>query len=598
MQKVHVSSGGAVARNLKILAVHGVGRHRFGGGWTDRWTRAIEQSLARVNPDVGFEVEFVSYDNIFDTQEITTLGTLEAIGKLAGSGIWHVAGDALGTVFGRHPRRARGLRSISDKVRWTAGMVIQWIENEAIRRESRRLLANRIKEYEPDVVCAHSLGSLIAYDTFSRSGGSGLMQGRTFISFGSQIGNPFIRSQFAGRIEAIDCLHWYHLYNPEDDIFTTPIRISATNFEQVNCFFDISGFADHDAAEYLANSNMSDIVWDDLLSTRRIRTKSRKARALIRTGGAHGRRALLIGINEYPAADMRLEGCVNDVFLMSELLQEYGFDASEIRIVLDHRATAEAMRQRIEWLLDGAQADNERILFFSGHGAQIADYGADETIDRVDECLVPWDFDWSRHRAVTDDWFHELYSQLPYEARFLAIIDCCHSGGMTRSGLGRPRGLTPPDDIRHRQLKWDVRLKAWKERRPKVPNVSLLEGKGGTDYLGKSGVNRRLGRATDLRVLDNKTYDRERKHLSHHGPYLPVLLQACQEDELAFEYRHGTTAYGAFTYTLAQELRRSAVDRTNFSTLIRRVRSRLRTLGYDQTPSLVGPHKIISRPIK
>src|SRR5678815_3221578 len=89
-----------------------------------------------------------------------------------------------------------------------------------------------------------------------------------------------------------------------------------------------------------------------------------------------------------------------------------------------------------------------RDSYYSGHGAQIPGYGVGEKVDRKDECLVPHDFDWSREHAVTDDQFYDLYSQLPYDTRFLTIFDCCHSGGMTRDGAARVRGLTPPDDIR------------------------------------------------------------------------------------------------------------------------------------------------------
>ncbi len=588
-----------MARKLKILAIHGVGRHQAGGDWEVRWADAIKRSLTRTDPSATSEIEFLTYDDFFDAEQITTFGTLEAIAKLAGSGLWHGIGDAVDSIFGQRPRRARSLRNVSEKLRWTAGMVIQWVENETIRVRSRERIGKSLAKSNADVICAHSLGSLIAYDTFSRKEGEKLIEGKCLVSFGSQIGNPFVRSQFAGRIEPLKCQHWYNLYNPEDDIFTAPIRVTARNFEQVDCAFDISGFADHDATEYLAHASTSDVVWSDMLSQNRLQRKHRSMRHAVRSGKIHRRRALLIGINEYPSADMRLEGCVNDTFLMSEVLQENGFDASDIRVVLNRRATADAIRERIEWLLDGIQSDggDKRVLFFSGHGAQIPDYGADEKVDRVDECLVPWDFDWSREYAVTDDWFHNLYGQLPYNCQFLAIFDCCHSGGMTRSGLGRPRGLTPPDDIRHRQLQWDAKDKNWRARELEDSKHSSTTGRGVSKFHGAHSVNRRLGVAADLRGLESQAYKLVRKQLSHYGPYMPVLLQACQESQLAFEYRHGNNAYGAFTYTLVQELRSANLKRLTFSGLIKRTRTQLWRLGYEQVPNLDGPKAAIKRPI-
>ena len=96
--------------------------------------------------------------------------------------------------------------------------------------------------------------------------------------------------------------------------------------------------------------------------------------------------------------------------------------------------------------------------------AQLPLYNAVGEIDHIDECLVPYDFAWTKETAITDDDFYHLYVDLPYGARFFAIFDCCHSAGMTRDGMRKIRGITPPDDIRHRMLEWDARQQIWRER--------------------------------------------------------------------------------------------------------------------------------------
>ena len=131
------------------------------------------------------------------------------------------------------------------------------------------------------------------------------------------------------------------------------------------------------------------------------------------------RRALLIGINDYPDPANRLEGCVNDTFLMSELLQERGFVPEDIRVVLNERATADAIRERLKWLLDGAEDGMERVLFYSGHGAQMPMYNAVGEIDKIIECLVPYDFAWTTETAITDDDFYHLYVDLPVRGAVL-----------------------------------------------------------------------------------------------------------------------------------------------------------------------------------
>ena len=63
-------------------------------------------------------------------------------------------------------------------------------------------------------------------------------------------------------------------------------------------------------------------------------------------------RALLIGINAYPDPINQLNGCASDTYLVSELLQENGFVAENIRLLTDERATRDAILDRLHWLLD------------------------------------------------------------------------------------------------------------------------------------------------------------------------------------------------------------------------------------------------------
>jgi hypothetical protein len=217
----------------------------------------------------------------------------------------------------------------------------------------------------------------------------------------------------------------------------------------------------------------------------------------------------------------------------------------------------------------------------------------------MDECLVCYDFDWTPQHAITDKQFREFYSQLPYDCYFAAIFDCCHSGGMTREGGRKVRGITPPDDIRHRGLRWNAELQMWEDRPLDSPNPSLGRSAEGKNYLGTSGASYRLGRAVGLRTLPKSKYDAVRRTLKHHGPYLPVIMEACQEDQLSYEYRHGVQSYGAFTFSLAATLRagRSANRNPTFTRLMDGISGRLKQLQYDQMPNLVGPRKILQQPV-
>jgi len=575
---------------ISILCVHGIGHGDVDPLLKPSWTKAITDDIQRWNPDCEVNCEFLSYDDFFDHAPLNPITYGQAVAELLGSGIVHGISD----IF----TGSRGLFDLPAQIRWTAGMVAQWATEDDLRVRLRNHVLNALNAKQFDVVAAHSLGSLVCYDTFSRNAAA--IAGKVFLTFGSQIGNPFVRDCFAGRIEAVDARMWYHLYNPEDHVLTTEISLSAGSFRQIFTDFDKpDDILNHDPVWYFNHANTQAQVWLDLSGTRPARAITRDIRETRALAARPERRALLIGINAYPNPANRLEGCVNDVYLMSSVLQECGFRPEDIRVVLDDRATTANILERFHWLLDNVGDEDERVLFYSGHGAQVPTYGASEEVDHIDECLVPYDFDWSPQHAITDKQFVNFYSQLPYGSRFAAIFDCCHSGGLTREGGVRPRGIDPPDDIRHRALQWNIDLEMWEERPLKTPNRSLADSHGGNLYLGAKGVTYRFGRGATLRRLSNRLYNREKTALGHKGPYLPVLFEACQEQQLSYEYRHGATSYGAFTYSLAKVLRdaRKAERNINFTALSQRTSQRLRALKYDQTPCLVGPTQVLLQPL-
>lgn len=574
-----------MSKALKLLCVHGVGQHTPGGKWETEWREAITTGFDNAGADVELDIEFCHYDDIFADYDISLADTIEAVGKLMGSAV-------------TSPFRTKGA---AGALRWTAGMVVQWVENGKLRQRTRQRLAQRIKETQPDAVIAHSLGTLVSYDTFTDAGLADLIKDRVFITLGSQIGNPFVTGNFrAGRLEPLDqAAYWYHLYNKEDAVFTAPIRLSADNYAQVDTFFDEAGMADHNALRYLAHPSTSASAWTHLaLAQQRPRmfapAPARKRAVLPRPPQ---RRALIVGINDYPERDMKLEGCVNDAFLMSSVLQGAGFEAENIRMVLDKRATAQGIFDRLEWLFDGVREGDQRVFYYSGHGAQMSTYGKGDRVDQMDESLVPYNFDWTADRAVTDDKFSELYTQLPYGVDFLAVLDCCHSGGMTRGGMPRIRGLNPPDDIRHRSLYWNEAQGLWLERDIEPINADFVAEKATSK---RPRMTRRLGHAMNMRGLAKSDFDKLSKAQGHHGPYMPILFYACREDEYAYEYRHGNVSHGAFTFALAKNLRAQVKEKKrqpSFADLENLVAKDLVHLGYEQHCVLVGPKAKLKLPV-
>jgi hypothetical protein len=576
--------------NFNILCVHGIGHGDADPTLVPSWTESITANIQRWNPTAAVACDFVKYDDLFDHAPLDAVTYGKAFARLLASGVIHGFG---GLIPG-----SRGIFDLPEQIRWTAGMIAQWGSEDDLRARLRARVLRDLGSKSYDVVAAHSLGSLICYDTFRRNPAA--LSGKVFVTFGSQIANPFVRDCLAGRIEPLDARMWYHLYNDDDNVFTAELRLHSDSFAQIGTHFDKPGDAlNHDPIYYFNHANTQARVWFDIGAPRQTRSLAREARLTKAVTEPPNRRALLIGINDYPNPANSLEGCVNDTFLMSSLLQECGYQSEDIRVVLNERATASSILERLHWLLDNVRDGDERVLYYSGHGAQIPAYGAKEEVDRFDECLVPYDFDWSPQRAVTDNQFVDLYSQLPYASRFAAIFDCCHSGGLTRDGGPRARGINPPDDVRHRALRWDSKIEMWVERDLQSPNRSLERSRVGKKFLGANGATRRLGRGVALRSLPNARYDRERRELHHKGAYLPIIIEACQEQELAYEYRDGANSYGAFTFCLVKLLRelRRRGNNPNFTALAKQTATRLDALGYRQTPALVGPGTLLRKAI-
>jgi hypothetical protein len=163
---------------------------------------------------------------------------------------------------------------------------------------------------------------------------------------------------------------------------------------------------------------------------------------------------------------------------------------------------------------------------------------------------------------------------------------------MHRQGGAKVRGLNPPDDIRHRELKWDKKTDMWVLRDFKRLNRAFSSKPAvNASFFGDEGTSTRIGRASLLRGQPEAEYRLARRRAGRApvGPYLPLIVEACREKEFSYEYRHGVTSHGAFTYVLCQELRRR--KRISFKQLVEVAAAKLADLGYEQRPQILGPKR-------
>lgn len=257
-------------------------------------------------------------------------------------------------------------------------------------------------------------------------------------------------------------------------------------------------------------------------------------------------RALLVGVNKYKLPGSDLQGCVNDVTNVRDVLLKYfGFRVRDIRVLVDGRATKKAILDWLQWLVKGAAAGDRLLFHFSGHGSQIRDRDGDELKDRMDEILCPHDMDWDGTFIVDDD-FKVLFSSLPKGVRLEVLLDCCHSGTGTREAMGlgqlpleqtiRPRFLVPPVDIRMRE-------------------------------------------EDDLNV----------QHIARPAnPLTHVLFSGCRDNQTSADAFIGGAYNGAFTYYFCKHLRKVQGNITRVD-LLKSLRASLRHEGFSQVPQLECP---------
>ncbi len=463
-----------------------------------------------------------------------------------------------------------------------AGQLHAWCTQPELRAKAREALAAQLRAEPRALLFAQGLAAVVAYDTLLHPDTRDCAEAvQHLVLLDCPLGATSVRACFGGRLSMPPLARLTQLHTGHP-------------FSQRLTLRD-AGFVCLDAPAGLADLGLVPAHWDGWLPKGRASlhlkpakpSKARKPR----------RRALLVGVNEYlDPTTSELKGCVNDAWLISALLQESGFVADEIRMVLNRRATAAGLRERLDWLVDGAQAGDTCLFYFSGHGAQLPLYGSDgQHVEAVHESLVPYDFDWSRRQAFSDQQFAALYSQLPYELNFIALFDCCHSGGLTRSGSQRVRGLSPPDDVRHRMLRWDAHREMWLPRRFDTPGGGIAERQHGRASGDTLTSTHRMGLAQNLRAdHDRPQLKKLAAQYGHLGPYMPTLLYACADAEFAYEYEHGPISHGAFSYSLVKRLRqaRRQGKTLSFEQLVLSVRQELAQLGYAQTPQLVAPSHI------
>jgi len=134
------------------------------------------------------------------------------------------------------------------------------------------------------------------------------------------------------------------------------------------------------------------------------------------------KKAVCIGINNYPGIFNDLKGCVNDANDWADLLREFNF---EVDVILDEQGTRENIKSALQSLVSSLRPGDYGVFTYSGHGTYNRDTSGDE-LDSYDEALYVYD------GILLDDELREILDDLHPQASLAFISDSCYSGTVTR----------------------------------------------------------------------------------------------------------------------------------------------------------------------
>lgn len=256
------------------------------------------------------------------------------------------------------------------------------------------------------------------------------------------------------------------------------------------------------------------------------------------------KKALCVGINDYPYDGSDLNGCVNDANAWAKLLTDhFDFPTSDVNLITDSQATKTKIIGALKGLLAGARSGDVLVFSNSSHGSYVAEQGGDE--EGYDEILCPYDV---ADNHIKDDELRELFAALADGVRLTVILDNCFSGTATRAAVADLiPGMETPDDRRVRFLS------------------PALRG---------------------MPVLENPWSAKPKKGLLHpESKMKEVLLTGCTDREYSYDAFINGFYHGAMTYYAIQ-----AIKQANYRLTWSQLHTRLRTMirDYPQHPQLEG----------
>jgi hypothetical protein len=242
-------------KETKILCIHGIGGQDKKISIQKRWKDEISKHLKSTNKDA---IYFMRFDKCFTMQNANIKDYVILFYD----------------IFLKKIEKKKTDQKLFQIKEWFDNypdMVVEFLQDKGVRKVLRNKLKDCIIEHQPDIIYAHSLGTLICYDFFTQEENQTGYEHITLITSGSQLGNPNLSKHNVNNVplQILPLKFWYNLHNPKDWVFANNSLSEyqdINNFKEINTEFSEALSLNHDAEDYIRNENTIKEVWSKLNS--------------------------------------------------------------------------------------------------------------------------------------------------------------------------------------------------------------------------------------------------------------------------------------------------------------------------------------------
>jgi len=259
------------------------------------------------------------------------------------------------------------------------------------------------------------------------------------------------------------------------------------------------------------------------------------------------KKAICVGINDYPGTSNDLQGCVNDARDWAGLLKSlFKF---EVLLITNAKATAKYVKEKLLEMILNSVSGDKLAFTYSGHGTTTPDSSGDEA-DGRDEAICCYD------GLITDDELREIISKLPEGVSLTIISDSCHSGTITRAFLAKEAGNSKPGR---------------KAPKPKfMPPPDIV----GTRAIAPEGPVKKMLSSENM---------------------TEVLLTGCKPTEYSYDAYIGGKYSGALSATAIKIIKSN--PNMTWNQVYAKIKRELPSKKYPQTPQLEGNEQNLNKPL-